>query len=92
MRLIRIMLTTEPASTILTRVVVGGIFSRRRPEIPLPRRVLYPGALGAGRFVRIGIPAPKFTGPFVGCVEIADGLLLLMDCSPVLPRRCCPST
>ena len=33
---------------------------------------------GAGRFTRIGIPAPHVMGPFVGAVEIVCGLLVLL--------------
>ena len=31
-----------------------------------------------GRFAKIGIPAPDIMGPFVGCVEIVCGALLLI--------------
>ena len=34
------------------------------------QKFLFPAALGVGRFEKIGIPAPRFTGPFVGIVEI----------------------
>src|ERR1035441_7430204 len=30
------------------------------------QKFLFPAALGAGRFEKIGIPAPQFMGPFVG--------------------------
>jgi putative oxidoreductase len=42
------------------------------------QKFLYPGALGVGRFVEIGIPAPAVMAPFVGFVEIACGLLLIL--------------
>ncbi len=64
--------TNAPAATILIRFVVGGIFLSEGAQ-----KFIYPAALGAGRFARIGIPAPEVTGPFVGCVEIVGGLLLL---------------
>lgn len=64
--------TNAPAATILIRFVVGGIFLSEGAQ-----KLIYPAALGAGRFARIGIPAPEVTGPFVGCVEIVGGLLLL---------------
>jgi uncharacterized membrane protein YphA (DoxX/SURF4 family) len=41
-------------------------------------KFLLPGELGAGRFGRIGIPAPAVMGPFVGVVEIIGGGLLLL--------------
>jgi len=34
--------------------------------------------MGAGRFARIGIPAPEVMGPFVGGVEIVCGALLVV--------------
>ena len=42
------------------------------------QKFLYPAALGAGRFEKIGIPAPHIMGPFVGGIEIVCGLLLLV--------------
>jgi putative oxidoreductase len=42
------------------------------------QKFLYPAALGAGRFAKIGIPAPGLTGPFIGFVEIACGALVLV--------------
>jgi uncharacterized membrane protein YphA (DoxX/SURF4 family) len=42
------------------------------------QKFLYPGALGAGRFAEIGIPAPGVMGPFVGTVETVCGVLLLV--------------
>ena len=40
------------------------------------QKFLFPAALGAGRFTKIGIPAPQFFAPFVGVVEILFGTLL----------------
>jgi putative oxidoreductase len=42
------------------------------------QKFLFPDQLGVGRFVKIGIPAPQIMAPFVGCVEIALGSLLLL--------------
>jgi uncharacterized membrane protein YphA (DoxX/SURF4 family) len=39
---------------------------------------LFPEALGVGRFIKIGIPAPHFFAPFVGVVEIVCGSLLIL--------------
>jgi uncharacterized membrane protein YphA (DoxX/SURF4 family) len=36
------------------------------------------GTAGAGRFAKIGIPAPELMGPFVGVVETACGVLVLL--------------
>lgn len=42
------------------------------------QKFLFSDALGAGRFARIGIPAPDFFGPFVGTVEILGSVLILV--------------
>jgi putative oxidoreductase len=42
------------------------------------QKLLYPAALGVGRFTRIGIPAPEILAPFVGVVEIVCGGLLIV--------------
>jgi uncharacterized membrane protein YphA (DoxX/SURF4 family) len=41
------------------------------------QKFLFPDALGVGRFVKIGIPAPEIMAPFVGVFEIGCGALLL---------------
>ena len=41
------------------------------------QKFLFPGDLGVGRFIKIGIPSPEVMAPFVGVVEIVGGLLLL---------------
>jgi len=68
----RILATTAPGSTILVRLMVGGVFLAEGIQ-----KFLYPDALGAGRFAKIGIPSPEIMGPFVGVVEIVCGSLLL---------------
>ncbi len=62
-----------PAAVILIRLLVGAVFLEEGIQ-----KFLFPELLGAGRFARIGIPAPELTGPFVGAVEVACGSLLLM--------------
>jgi uncharacterized membrane protein YphA (DoxX/SURF4 family) len=42
------------------------------------QKLIYPDVLGAGRFIKMGIPNPEFTGPFVGWVEIICGSLILV--------------
>jgi len=59
--------------TLLVRILVGWVFLSEGIQ-----KLLFPAALGAGRFLKIGIPAPAFTGPFVGAVEIACGTLLII--------------
>jgi putative oxidoreductase len=61
-----------PRATILIRLVVGGVFLAEGIQ-----KFLFPAALGVGRFAKIGIPAPAFTAPFVGVVEIVFGALLI---------------
>lgn len=61
-----------PAATILIRVMVGAVFLSEGIQ-----KFLDPASLGAGRFVKIGIPFPEVMGPFVGGVEIASGALVL---------------
>jgi putative oxidoreductase len=42
------------------------------------QKFLYPAAVGAGRFERIGIPYADLLGPLVGGVEIVCGALVLL--------------
>ena len=69
----RIMTTNAPASVLLIRIVVGCVFLSEGIQ-----KFLFPNELGAGRFVKIGIPAPDVLGPFVGTVEIVCGLLIIL--------------
>ncbi|HEV8366869.1 MAG TPA: DoxX family protein [Pyrinomonadaceae bacterium] len=69
----RLMSTTAPASVILIRIAVGGIFLSEGIQ-----KFLFPNELGVGRFVKIGIPAPEVMGPFVGLVEIVCGSLIIL--------------
>lgn len=62
-----------PAAVILVRWLAGGVFFAEGMK-----KFLFAAQWGAGRFAHIGIPAPDIMGPFVGVVEIACGLLLLM--------------
>ena len=57
---------------LLLRVMVGWVFLSEGID-----KLLYPAALGVGRFHAIGIPMPRFTAPFVGVVEIVCGALLI---------------
>ncbi|MBK8482413.1 MAG: DoxX family protein [Proteobacteria bacterium] len=60
-------------AAILIRLVVGLIFASEGLQ-----KFLHAAAQGAGRFARIGIPAPEFMGPFVGVVEIVCGTLIIL--------------
>jgi putative oxidoreductase len=68
----RMMSSKAPAATILIRLMVGGIFFLEGVQ-----KFLYPGDLGVGRFIKIGIPAPEVMAPFVGGAEIVCGMMLL---------------
>lgn len=69
----RCLSTHGPRSTILIRLVVGAVFLSEGIQ-----KFLYPADLGAGRFQKIGMPAPEVLGPFVGGVETACGALILL--------------
>ena len=61
------------ASNRLIRILVGVVFLSEGVQ-----KFLFSDALGVGRFVKIGIPVPQFSAPFVGVVEIVGGALLLV--------------
>lgn len=58
---------------ILIRVIVGVVFLTEGIL-----KFVYPGELGVGRFVRIGLPFPHVLAPIVGAVEIAAGGALVL--------------
>jgi putative oxidoreductase len=62
------------SSAILAiRFMVGAVFF-----LEGIKKFLFVEQWGAGRFTRIGIPAPHLMGPLVGAVEIICGLLVLV--------------
>ena len=65
--------SSAPRSVALIRLMVGGVFLAEGIQ-----KFLYPGELGAGRFAKIGIPWPDFTGPFVGAAESLFGALVIV--------------
>ncbi len=69
----RLFASDAPPATILIRLMVGAVFLSEGVQ-----KFLDPASRGAGRFAKIGIPWPDFTGPFVGAVEIVCGALLLV--------------
>ncbi len=68
----RITDASGPRSTVLVRLIVGGVFLSEGIQ-----KFLFPTQLGVGRFAKIGIPAPEIMAPFVGVVEIVFGMLVL---------------
>ena len=69
----KLLSSDAPAATVLVRGLVGAVFLSEGIQ-----KFLFAADLGVGRFTRIGIPHPQFFGPFVGCVEIVCGFLLLI--------------
>ena len=62
-----------PAPVILIRLMVGAVFLSEGIQ-----KFLFPDQLGAGRFLKIGLPMPELLGPFVGTFEIVCGSLVLV--------------
>ncbi len=58
---------------ILIRLAVGAVFLSEGIQ-----KFLFPDALGVGRFVKIGIPAPGVMAPFVGVVEVVFGTMIIL--------------
>jgi putative oxidoreductase len=73
MNLQTVLQSSAPAAVILIRVVVGAVFLSEGIQ-----KFLFSNELGAGRFTKIGIPAPQVMGPFVGVVEIVCGILIIV--------------
>ena len=65
----QVIATRAPGAVILVRLIVGAVFLSE---------FLFPAELGAGRFAKIGLPAPELLGPFVGTFEITCGALVLL--------------
>jgi putative oxidoreductase len=66
--------SSESGWTILVRLLVGLV-------VFLPegiQKLIFADALGAGRFTKIGIPFSDVLAPFVGCVEIICGALIIL--------------
>jgi putative oxidoreductase len=72
MQAFRISQGRAPAASVLIRLMVGWVFLSEGIQ-----KFLFPDALGGGRFVKIGIPAPRFFAPFVGVAEIVCGAMLI---------------
>ena len=65
--------TRASSAVILIRLMVGLVFFEEGIQ-----KFLFPAMQGAGRFARIGIPAPAPTAYFVGLVEIVCGALIVL--------------
>lgn len=63
--------TNASSATLLVRIMVGTVFLSEGIQ-----KFLFPDQLGAGRFLKIGLPMPELLAPFVGTFEIACGSLV----------------
>ncbi len=71
-RISKILKSDNDKSTWLIRLVVGAVFLSEGIQ-----KFLFPAIRGAGRFEKIGLPAPEFLGSFVGFFEVFCGLCIL---------------
>jgi putative oxidoreductase len=65
--------TNASCWTIFIRLSLAGVFIPEGIQ-----KLIHSEMLGTGRFIKMGIPYPEFTAPFVGWVEIICGALVLM--------------
>lgn len=68
----KLVASEAPRSIVLVRLAVGAVFLSEGIQ-----KFLFPSELGAGRFARVGLPAPEVLGPLVGAFEIACGAAVL---------------
>lgn len=73
MRLHQLLYTRAPGVTVLIRLMVGSVFLSEGIQ-----KFLFPLALGAGRFAKIGFAYPEVLAPMVGTFEIVCGALVLV--------------
>jgi uncharacterized membrane protein YphA (DoxX/SURF4 family) len=66
--------TNAPAVMLLIRLMVGAVFVSEGLQ-----KFLFPDQLGAGRFMKIGLPGPELLAPLVGAFEIGGGTLVLLE-------------
>jgi uncharacterized membrane protein YphA (DoxX/SURF4 family) len=69
----QILESNAPEAVVLVRLAVAIVFVSEGIQ-----KFLYPAALGAGRFAKIGIPLPDLMGPLIGVVELGCGVLVLV--------------
>jgi uncharacterized membrane protein YphA (DoxX/SURF4 family) len=67
------MLADKDHSVIWIRFIVGIIFISEGLQ-----KFLFQDTLGIGRFIKIGIPYPEFSAPFVAFCEITFGFFILI--------------
>jgi putative oxidoreductase len=64
---------SAPPATLLIRLMAGGVFLWEGVM-----KFVFPTTLGAGRFLKLGIPVPEIMAPFVGVMEIVGGILFVL--------------
>lgn len=69
----RLLRSSAPGAVALIRLAVAVVFVSEGIQ-----KFVYPAALGAGRFAKIGIPAPEVMGTFIAVIEIGCGTLVLV--------------
>jgi uncharacterized membrane protein YphA (DoxX/SURF4 family) len=71
--MIKVLATNTTVVVIIIRLMVGAVFVSEGIQ-----KLLYPDAVGAGRFEKIGIPSPEIVAPVVACFEVSCGTLVLV--------------
>jgi putative oxidoreductase len=74
--------TVAAPTTALMLLSVGFVFLSEGIQ-----KFLFPHALGVGRFMKIGIPAPEILAPFARICEVVCGLLVLPGLPHTLGRH-----
>lgn len=69
----KMMAADAPASMLLIRLMVGLVFLSEGLQ-----KFLFPETVGAGRFLKIGLPAPEFLAGLVAVFEIICGSLIVL--------------
>lgn len=69
----KILRSNAPISVLLIRLMVGLVFLSEGIQ-----KFLYPEIRGAGRFEKIGLPAPELLGYFVASFEVCCGCLIVL--------------
>jgi putative oxidoreductase len=67
----KIIETHAPTAVVLIRLMVGWVFISEGIQ-----KFINPAEVWAGRFAKIGLPAPEILAPFVGTFEIVCGILI----------------
>ncbi len=67
------MTTKAPTAVLLVRLLVGTVFLSEGIQ-----KFLFPVALGAGRFAKLGFPSPAWMATTVAFFEITCGLLVIV--------------